>query len=88
MLTNERRRHPDGATLPAGAIRVAGRVRVVGTLQMAQRGPVLITDEGAWVLEADEDLSAFKGRAIVAEGVRHGLDHIRVDYVALAQASS
>jgi hypothetical protein len=64
--------------------RAATRIRVSGTLQFAPRGPVLLTKDGAWLLETDEDIAGLEGPTLVVEGLRHGLDRIRVDYVARA----
>lgn len=85
MIDREVRRHDDGAIPPVPAGRSSMRLRVTGKLQLAQRGPVLLTDEGAWLLEAEKDLRSLVGQTIVAEGERHGLDHLRVDYAAPAR---
>ena len=89
MMTSEVRRPTiDGAMPHPPSSRPTGRLRVTGILQLARRGPVVLTGEGAWLLETDDDLRSLVGRTIVAEGERQGLDHIRTDYVALAQAAS
>jgi uncharacterized protein with PhoU and TrkA domain len=84
MLGIERRRSDDGDNLTGPVGRSNLRLRATGTLQIAQRGPVLVTKGGAWLLESAEDLSVLVGKTVVAEGERHGFDRIRVDYVALA----
>ena len=88
MLSTERRRLVDGADPAFGLARMTLRLRASGVLQIAARGPVLVTADGAWLLETDEDLASLDGKHVVAEGVRQGFDHIRVDYVAAAEPSS
>ncbi|VWX51108.1 DUF5818 domain-containing protein [Novosphingobium sp. 9U] len=84
MLHSASRRLSGGTAAVMTAARSSGRVRVTGVLHLAQRGPVLMTDDEAWLLETEEDLTHLAGRTVIAEGERHGLDHLRADYVAPA----
>ena len=61
------------------------RLRLTGSISRSTRGLALETDAGEfWVLETSVDVQELPVGRVIAEGVRSGLDRLKVDWIGAA----
>ena len=61
------------------------RLRLTGSISRSARGLALETNAGEfWVLETSLDVQEIPVGRVIAEGVRSGLDRLRVDWIGAA----
>jgi len=60
------------------------RLRVSGIVSKSDRGPILTLEGGAvWVLEYEDPIDEFVGKAVVAEGTVVSFDRLKADWIGL-----
>lgn len=65
------------------------RLRVSGMVSESVRGPILALDDGAiWVLEYEDPIDEFVGKAVVTEGIVVGFDRLKPDWIGLTTAKT
>lgn len=58
------------------------RIRLSGVLQYLCRAPAIVTDEGdTWIIETADNLELPPVGTVVLEGLRAGLDRLKVDWI-------
>ena len=61
------------------------RLRLTGSIRRSARGLALETDAGEfWVLETSVDVRELPVGRVIAEGVRLGLDRLKVEWIGAA----
>ena len=61
------------------------RLRLTGSISRSARGLALETDAGEfWVLETSVDVQELPVGRVIAEGVRSGLDRLKVEWIGAA----
>jgi hypothetical protein len=58
------------------------RIGLFGVIEQLARGPAITTESGeTWVIELSDGLELPMSENVVIEGVRAGLDRLKVDWI-------